>query len=275
MFRAIARFFRALGHLFTGKVDSATSTIATKPEAVRATFNEILREKKRRIQQYMEAVSAMIAQEEKKKAELQRLSEEVVRLKKLRDGAAAMARKIVERHHGNVEAVKSDPEYAKCQAAFKDFSSTIEEKEARCAALEEDIKTLQQSIAGHKNQLLALQRELEKIKQEQSETVADLITAQEEKQLSDMLAGISDDRTSQELQEMRDLRSRARAAARVSREMAGADTAQAEAEFMEYATQTASDNEFDRLIGLTREEAPKPQEEKKEEPAERPRLPEA
>ena len=41
-----------------------------------------------------------------------------------------------------------------------------------------------------------------------------MITAKEEKQLADMITGISEDRTSKELQEMRDLRTRSKAGAR-------------------------------------------------------------
>ena len=217
MFRAIGRYFRALGYLITGRIDAARRTLSENPNVVRATYDHVIEEKKSRIQQYKDAVAGMIAQEEKKSAELKRQSEEVARLQKLMEGAAAMARKVVERHNGNAEAVKTDPEYLKCQAAFKDFSSTLAEKEARCAELEEDIKTLQNSVNGHKTQLQSLLRDLERISQEKHETVADLITAREERELSDMIAGISEDRTSRELEELRDMRQKARAEARVSR----------------------------------------------------------
>jgi phage shock protein A len=237
---------------------------------VQATFDHIITEKRKRIQQYKDAVGAMIAQEEKKKAELRRQSEEVVRIRKLQEGAAAMARKVVARLGGDVDAVKSDPDYLKCQAAFKDFGSTLEEKEARCAELEDDVRTIQDSIAGHKVQIQTLMREFEKIKQEKHETVADIITAKEEKELVDMVAGIGEDRSSRELQEMRELRHRARGTARISREVAGMDTKRVEQEFLEYATASAVDNEFDALIGLTKKTDEGP-----EEPKDKTRIPES
>ncbi|HIQ21355.1 MAG TPA: hypothetical protein EYH34_09010 [Planctomycetes bacterium] len=253
MFRAIARYFRALGYLLVGKIDAARTALSTSPTVVRATYDAILREKKKRIQQYKDAVAGMIAQEEKKKAELRRQSDELARLEKLKEGAAAMARRVVEKHGGNVAAIKGDPDYMKCQAAFKDFNSTIEEKEARVAELEEDIRALSSSIAGHKIQLETLHREIEQIRQEREETVADIITAREEKELADMIAGISEDRSSQELQELRELRQRAKAGARVARELAGTDAKRTEEEFLEYATRSSADTEFDRLIGLAKE----------------------
>ncbi|MCA9211764.1 MAG: hypothetical protein KDB27_01770 [Planctomycetales bacterium] len=255
MFKAIGRYFRAFGYLITGRIDESRRALSTNPAVVQATYDNVIEEKTKRIHQYKEAVGAMIAQEEKKKAALKRLTEEVEKLRKLRDGAAAMARKVVERHNGNTEGVKSDPEYQKCQAAFKDFSSTLSEKETHCAELEADIDGFEQNIAGHKTQLQSLLREIEKIRTEKHETVAEMLTAKEEREIADMLSGISKDRTNEELQELRDIRDQAKATARVSREMAGVDAQRSEAEFLEYAAAAESDSEFDALIGLAKEQA--------------------
>lgn len=268
MFRAIGRYIRALGYLVTGRVDEARRAVSTDPAVVQATFDNIIQEKKKRIGDYKDAVGAMIAQEEKKKSSLQAITKEVEKLTKLRDGAAAMARKIVAKHNGDTEAVRSDPDYIKCQAAFKDFNSSLKEKESRALEIEEDIKNFETNIAGHKTQLTGLLREIEKLKHEKYETVAEIVTAKEEKEISDMLAGISKDRTSEELQELREIRDNAKATARISREVAGVDAQQSEQEFLDYASQTTSDSEFDALIGLTKET------EAGEEPDQRTRIPE-
>lgn len=270
MFRAIGRYFRALGYLLSGRVDQARRAVSTDPAVVQATFDNIIQEKKKRIGQYKDAVGAMIAQEEKKKSALKRITAEVDKLTKLRDGAAAMARKVVERHNGDTEGVKNDPEYLKCQAAFKDFSSSLAEKQEHAQELEDDIKTFEENISGHKTQLQGLLREIEKLKTEKHETVADMLTAKEEKEIADMLAGISQDRTSEELQELRDIRDQSRGAARISREIAGVDAQRSEQEFLEYAAETVADSEFDALIGLTQETASSDS----DEPSERTQIPE-
>jgi hypothetical protein len=94
-------------------------------------------------------------------------------------------------------------------------------------------------------------RDLEKLKEEKHEAVADVLSAKEEEQIADMMTGLSNDRTSEELQELRELRQKAGAKARVSRELAGLDTKRAEADFMEYAQNSAANDEFDTLIGLS------------------------
>jgi chromosome segregation ATPase len=269
MFKAISRYFRALGYLVTGRIDEARRTLGTNPAVVQATYDRVLEEKTKRIHQYKEAVGGMIAQVEKKKSALKQLTEDVQRLTKLREGAAAMARKVVERQHGDVEAVKSDPDYVKSQAAFQDFSSSLSEKEARALELEEDVRQFELNISGHKNQLQSLLREIEKIREEKHATVAEMLTAKEEREIADLLTGISKDRTHEELQEMRELRDQAKATARVSREMAGIDAKRSEDEFLEYASHTEATSEFDALIGLT-----KVQGSAESEAADRTRIPE-
>ena len=256
MFGAIGRYLRALGYLLTGKTDAASKALGGNPYVIQATFDRVIREKTTRIQQYKEAVAAMITQQEKKLATLKSLTDEVNRLEQLKQGAAAKAKTTVDKLKGQgvaMDAIKHNEDYLKCLAAFNDFSSTLEEKSTRIAELEVDVKQLGENISGHKLQLQQLLRDLDGLREEASATVADILTAREEESIANMVAGISDDRFSKELQDMRDLRQQHKARARVTREMAGTDNKRQEAEFMEYARTTVRSDEFDKLIGLAAE----------------------
>ena len=235
MFKAIGRFFRAIGYMFTGKVNSAADSISNNPTVISATYEKVIEEKKRRINEYKDAISAMIAQEESKKAKLSTITEEVQKLEKLKSGAAARAKQLVDKYQGDINAVKNDPEYLKCQSAYKDFSSTLIEKQKRASELEEDLKQLITNVSGHKVQIQSLMRDLDKLKEEKHDAVADILSATEEKQIADMVNGISNDRTNEELHRLRELRQKASANAKISRELAGMDTKKAEADFLEYA----------------------------------------
>lgn len=258
MFKAVGKYFRAVWYLMTFRVDKASETLRMNPGVVSANYDRIIDEKRQRLNQYKDAVSAMIAQEESKKEKLRAVTDEIGKLEKLRSGAAAKAKKLVEQYNGDVEAVKRDPEYIKCQAAFKDFSSTLAEKQQRATEIDEDLKQLVANVSGHKTQIQSLMRDLDKLKEEKHDAVADILSSAEEKQIADMMTGLSNDRTSEELRELRDLRAKSSANARVSRELAGMDTKRAEAEFMEYAQSTEADDEFDALIGLAKKETPAP-----------------
>ena len=270
MFKAIGKYFRAVWYLVTFRIDKASETLRMNPGVVSANYDRIIDEKRSRINQYKDAISAMIAQEESKKQKLKAVTEEIERLEKLKAGAAAKARQVAEKHSGNPEATRNDPEYQKCQTAFSDFSSTLSEKQARAAELEGDIEQLLDNVNRHKLQIQSQMRELEKLGEEKHDAVASILSAREEQQIADLMTGLSEDRTSEELRELRELRQKASANARVSRELAGLDTKQAEAEFMDYATSSAANDEFDALIGL----ANKPQEEESAGP-ETTRIPEA
>lgn len=251
MFKALGKYVRAVWYLVTFRIDKASETLRMNPGVVSANYDRIIDEKRGRINQYKDAISAMIAQEQTKKDKIKGLSEEIEKLEKLKAGAAAKARQVAEKFGGDPEATRNDPEYQKCQTAFRDFSTTLSEKQARVAELEGDVEQLMDNINRHKLQIQSQMRDLEKLGEEKHDAVASILSAKEEQQIADLMTGLSEDRTSEELRELRELRQKASAKARISRELAGLDTKQAEAEFMDYASASQANDEFDALIGLT------------------------
>jgi len=261
MFSAVSKYIRAVWYLMTFRVDRASETLRMNPGVISANYDRILKEKKDRLNQYKDAIAAMVAQEETKKQKLRSLNEEIDRLQNLKSGAAAKAKQIAAKYNGDAVATKNDPEFARCQTAFQDFSSTLNEKQERASELEGDLEILVKNVSGHQTQIQSLMRDLEKLKEEKHDAVAQVLSAREEEQIADMMTGLSNDRTSEELRELRELRQKVGAKARVSRELAGLDTKRAEADFMEFAKSSVADNEFDALIGLaaasTKEDAPR------------------
>lgn len=253
MFRAIGRWIKAVGYLLTGQVDSARRVLDTNPHVIRAKYDEIVREKISRIQQYKQAVAGLIAQEEAKTAKIKQLSEEVANLERLKAGALAKAKQTVAKLQSagkSKEAIHADENYKKCLAAYNDFSSTLAEKQERIEELENNVADYKKTIGEHKVQLQQLLREVEKVRSEAADTVAEVISAKQEKEIADTIAGIAEDGTAEELQSLRKMRQEVKAEARVAKEMAGADTKAQENEFLEYARTSESTSEFDSLIGL-------------------------
>ncbi|MAE31149.1 MAG: hypothetical protein CMO43_06085 [Verrucomicrobiales bacterium] len=253
MFGAIGRWFKAVWYKLTGQIDQARRGLDTDPHVMRAKFDEIIKGKVNQIHTYKQAVAKLIAQQEKKMAKVKSLTEEVNKLEDLKAGALAMARKAVAKLQGEgktKEQLHDDPEYKKCLTAYNDFAATLTEKQDHIKDLEGDIGEYDGSIASHKINLQQLQRDIEKLKSEAADAVADVITSKEETELADMINGISKDGMAKELQDMRDLRHEMRAEARVSREMAGTDSKVQEAEFLEYARSNTATDEFDALLGV-------------------------
>ena len=253
MFGAIGRWLKALMYLVTGQVDSARRTLDTNPHVMKAKYDEIIREKTSRIHQYKQAVAQIIAQEQQKVAKVRGLGEEIERLEKLKAGALAKAKQVTEKLKGegkSAEEIKTDEDYKRCLAAFNDFSSTLKEKQARIEELEQDVEGYRKTITDHKVQLEGLRRELDKVKSESAEAVADMITANQEKEIADALSGIAQDGSAEELSRLRNLRQEVRAEVQISKELAGTDHKRTEEEFLAYARSTEVADEFDALIGL-------------------------
>lgn len=266
MFKAIGRWIKAVGYLLTGQIDSARRVLDTNPHVIKAKYDAIVEDKIERIHQYKQAVAGLIAQEEKKLSKIKQLTSEVENLERLKAGALAKAKQTVEQLKAtgiSEEAIHDDENYKKCLTAYKDFNSTLSEKQERISELEADIEGYKNNISDHKIQLQQLLRDVEKVKAEAADTVADVITAKQEKELAETFAGIAKDGTAEELQNLREMRQELKAEAKITKELAGTDTKSQEAEFLEYARQGESTSEFDALIGLA-SEAPAPKETNKE-----------
>ncbi len=250
---AIWRYVKSFLYLITGQIDKSRKALDSNPNVMRAKFDDIIKGKVEQIHTYKQAVATLIAQQEKKMAKVKSLTEEVQKLENLKAGALAMAKQAVAKLQGEgktKEEVHADADYKKCLTAYNDFAATLEEKKDHIKDLEGDIAEYDGSIANHKINLQQLQRDIQKLKSEAADAVADVITAKEERDLSDMLNGISKDGMAKELQDMRDLRHEMRAEARVSREMAGTGSKAQEAQFLDYARSNTATDEFDALLGV-------------------------
>lgn len=253
MFRAIGRWFRAAGYFLSGNIDASRRDLDTNPHVMAARYDDVVRDKTARFHQYKQAVAALIAQQEGKIQTATTLTEEIRRLDQLKAGALAKAKKKVEElkaHGASEDLIRNDADYMKCLSAYNDFVSTLAEKNSRVEDLEKDVTDYAARIKEHKLQMQGLMREIEQIKAESKDAVADVISAKEEKEISDALAGLSRDGSESDLQELRKLRNEVKAEARISKELSGTNTRVLEEEFLAYAMQSENSNEFDALIGL-------------------------
>lgn len=255
MFSAIGRYFRAFFLLITGNINSARRALMTNSVVVEATYDDIVKEKTNSVRKFKDAVARMIAQNEEKREKHKEIIADIERYTQLKNGAQKKAQSLVAKYNGDTARVKLDPDYAKCLAAFKDFSSTLTEKEKLAEEFENGIADRDRTISEHKTSITSLMREIDKIKSEKHETVAEIISAKEEQEIHDMMSGISQTDHSKDLQELRDLRREAKAKATMSREMSGLSNKNEENDFLSFAESSKATDEFDALIGLGKESA--------------------
>ena len=251
MANGFTRFFKAIWYTLTGRAHESADRMMENPEAVRGAYEDIINDKKGNIQRYKQAIGQLIALVEQKRSTVKNLTDEIERLEELKAGAIAKAQQTAAELQGEglgQEEIKQHAEYTRCVNAYQDFNSNLQEKTGQITALENEIEGAQTDIESHKLQITSLHRDLDKIKSEQSEAVADLITAREQEEIADMLSGISTDGTSAELTRMREIREKAKARSKVAQELAGTDSQSEEDEFLTAARASANADEFDALI---------------------------
>jgi chromosome segregation ATPase len=253
MFRAIGRFFRAILYSLTGNFDYWAEVWEGTPAAISAKYDAIEREHTVRIQEVKKAVASIMGIQSGKQQRLKSLSVELEKFGRLLSGAMALAQKrvqILQSEGKTPEQIQGDTEYLKCKSAFSDFSSTLEAKKEESSRLHQEVDQHERQLADYEASLQSMVRELQTIRQEKHETVADVQIAKQEKEANDLLAGISQSRTSEERLQMQQMRQRIKSEAGISRKLAGIESQKTEQEFLNYAIANDSGNEFDRIMGL-------------------------
>ena len=254
MFGAIGRWFKSLGFFMSGRVDNSRRQLDRDPQAIRAKYDEVVREKTAQFTQYKQAVAGLMAQQESKMDTLKQVSAEVERLETLKAGALAKAQQRVgelKASGAGKDAIQSDEDYQKCLSAYNDFSSTLDEKQARINELENDVTEYGTRIDEHRISIKELAQDIEKIRSEAHDAVAEVISAQQEKELAEALGGLpSGNKTGEKLSELRRTRQEIRAEANLAKDLSGSDQKLREAEFLKYAQEHQQNSEFEALVGL-------------------------
>jgi len=248
MFKAIRRFFRAIGYMLSGKIDSSTKGLNEDPHVVRARFDDLLEKKRASILQVRNAVAGLIRNVERKRSELQGTNEDINKKERLMSGAKAMAAKMAK---GKArEVAQKDPEFVKCMKAYQDFKNSLEILTQRKESLEQDVAQNERESKGYEVQLQSLHRELQELVDERERSVADVAIARETRAANEAIAGIANDGTADDLRRLRESVAQAKAEAQVTSRLAGNDTARQEAEFIEMAGGIEAESEFmDDIFG--------------------------
>lgn len=242
MFGAITRFFRAIGYMLTGRIDAGAKGMNEDPHVVRARFDELISKKRDSILQVRNAVAGLIRNVERKRLELKAAHEEIAKKERLMNGAKAMAAKLAKGR--SREEAQQDMEFVKCMKAYQDFKSSLELLIQRKESLEADVVETDKESKGYEVQLQALHRELGNLTDERERSVADVAMARETRAANEVMAGIANDGTADDLRRLRESVAQAKAESQVTARLAGTDTARQEAEFLETAGAIEADSEF-------------------------------
>lgn len=247
------RFLKAIGGIFatllailTGGLLDFRKKLMSTPSGIRAEYDAVISEKTNRAKAIRDAVKGLIANKAKKEERAKAYNEEITKLTKLKAGAAAQAKKALEAAGGD----QSNASFLKHKSAFTDFDSTLQEKIAHRDETLADLESDEKAIGKYERQIKSVLRELDKIKNEKHETVAEVTAAKEAQAIADELNGLTEDTTGEKLNTLREIRREAKAGQQVSERLAGLDTKADEEEYLSASVATEANDEFDQLMGI-------------------------
>jgi len=253
MFAAMARFVKAIGYVVTLQFLWASKKIEDRPEIVGLQYDDVIKNRAQQARIIKDAIGGLIAQQETCKERMGRLTGDVEQLEKERAGAKALASERVAALKAQglaAEAIKADGEFTQLQAAYADASSTLEAKTRNITDLENQINAMEQSIGNYQIQLQNMQRELERLRAERHEAVADMTLSRALDGVNEALAGISGEGTEHLLSELRQRRAEAHGRAVASQKLAGTDVTVQREKLLKAAASRVHDKEFMEGLGL-------------------------
>ena len=191
IFSSIYRYITTLGGLIEGKIDQQTDGMLTTPEGIKATFEKT---RKNWIKQYgevREAIAKLMMVMEQKKQQVAKTSEDIHMVNTKMKGA--------------VEKFKETNDH-KYQEAFNELFQTKNDLEARQDRLDGEIKELHGKVEKYKEKLQEMQDRIKKLKKQEAEAIADIVSSTQIVNLNDRLNDLStqlEDRNLQAIEERR------------------------------------------------------------------------
>ena len=177
MANSITRYLKNIWLAFMGRTHKQSNQIAVKIEEVRNAYEVIIQAKQVSVQRWKEVIGQSLGLIEQKKGSLTTTKNDIVTLKKMIEGTENKIQNIstkLNEEDLSDDEIEQHPDYIRAKHSKDDFNTSLAEKNARVAQIEHDIKQLLTQIEYNKYQLTVLHRDIDKLKRQQSDTIADL-----------------------------------------------------------------------------------------------------
>lgn len=215
-------------------IKAGDDIVSSSPEAIRATYAAAIDDAKRRYKDMEKAVALLAAQRDKSELSLKGLEAEEADLRRKLDGALASA-----------EAEPTNPTHREAGSRFLSRIQAIQEKQA---LLKADLDSSQLKVQEYQVKLRSFMEEIDKLKREQGEMVAEWVSSQQMVQLEDRLRGLGETAVDESLVAIREKVASMKARAKLASEMRGAELASQEETYERVGAEREAAARFDELL---------------------------
>jgi len=208
--------------------------VSGSPEAIRATYASAIDDAKRRYKDMERAVARLASEREKTESGLKTLDKEGQELQRKLDGALALA-----------ESQPDDPTHREAGSRYLLRMKEIDERQAGLAG---DLDGQSNKVEDYKTKLRAFYSEIETLKREQGEMVAEFVSSQQVVQLEDRLRGLGETAVDESIVAIRDKVGQMKAEAKIAAEMRSSTVGAQDETYERIGAEKEAANRFDELL---------------------------
>ncbi len=208
--------------------------VSGSPEAIRATYAAAIDDAKKRYKEMERAVALLAREREKTESSLKALDKEEQELNNKLQGALRMA--------------EAEPSNSAHREAGTRYLARIQEIDQRQEQLAQDLEGQRTRVEDYKVRLRSFMNEIDILKREQGEMVAEFISNQQVIQLEDRLKGLGETSVDESIVAIRDKVANMRAQARIATEMSGSTVRAQDAQYERAGAQAEAGARFDELL---------------------------
>ncbi len=215
-------------------VRAGDDLVSSSPGAIQATYAAAIKEAAQNYKEMERAVALLAAEREKTKNRLEALDKEEAELNAKLEGALA--------------AAESDPENPVHREAGMRYLTRIQEIDEQQARLTEEMEVQEKKVEDYKIKLRNVKNEIDKLKKEEGEMVAEYISTQQVIQLEDRLKGIGESAVDESIIAIRDKVSQMKAQANIASEMRSATSDSLDQQYERMGSERLAQTKFDELL---------------------------
>jgi phage shock protein A len=208
--------------------------VSSSPDAIKATYATAIDEAKKRYKEMERAVALLARERERTEMSLKELDKEEEELRRKLEGALA--------------AAEAEPDNSSHREAGTRYLTRIKEIDERQEALTKDLDAQSGKVEEYKVRLRSFTDEIEKLKREQGEMVAEFVSNQQVIQLEDRLKGLGESAVDESVVAIREKVANLRAQAKIATEMGGATVQAQDRAYESLGAEREAQSRFDELL---------------------------
>jgi phage shock protein A len=208
--------------------------VSGSPEAIRASYATAIDDAKRRYKDLQEAVAMLAHQREKTASRLKTLDDEEKDVQKKLEGSLTLA--------------ESEPDNPAHREAGTRYLKRLQELEGRQGELAEELDAQSSRVQEYMAKLRTFMSQIDKLKKEQGEMVAEFVSNRQVLQLENRLKGLGDTAIDESLVAIRDKVGQLKAQARIASEMREGTTTAQDETYERVGAEKLAESRFDELL---------------------------